>query len=82
MNGGLRRRKAVYPKMNGRRYHLQEKENTSCLSSKSLEQKGNGISRNSDMFDVRSSCTTIMPSEANGRLVNRPQNSKREVMRS
>ncbi|CAL5423047.1 unnamed protein product [Camellia sinensis] len=78
MNGGLRRGKAVYPKMNGRRYHLQEKENTSCLSSKSLEQKGNGISRNSDMFDVRSSCTTIMPSEANGRLVNRPQNSKRE----
>ncbi|THG22692.1 hypothetical protein TEA_011559 [Camellia sinensis var. sinensis] len=80
MNGGLRRGKAVYPKMNGRRYHLQEKENTSCLSSKSLEQKGNGISRNSDMFDVRSSCTTIMPSEANGRLVNRPQNSKREGM--
>ncbi|CAL5351744.1 unnamed protein product [Camellia sinensis] len=56
----------------------QWKENTSCLSSKSLEQKGNGISRNSNMFDVRNSCTTIMPSEENGSLVNKPQNSKRE----
>ncbi|CAL5420578.1 unnamed protein product [Camellia sinensis] len=56
----------------------QWKENTSCLSSKSLEQKGNEISRNSNMFDVRNSCTTIMPREENGSLVNKPQNSKRE----